>query len=173
MVSLKEAFGVGGSNAHMVVAEYQEPPRDIIDISDTLAIIPLSAKSSQQLSQYASHLRTFLHNNVCIFDLAYTLQVGREAMEYRVAFVVNSIAKLQEKLQQFVAGDKNSEDCYVGERKSNKEAVAVFGDDEELQEAVTKWIVRRKFAKLAGLWVRFANLLIFVKQSLLYKIAMK
>ena len=36
-----------------------------------------------------------------LVDIAYTLQVGREAMEERLALIVNSLAELAQKLEAF------------------------------------------------------------------------
>ncbi len=38
--------------------------------------------------------------------------------------------------------------------KSDKETLAIFTADEELQEAIAKWIQRRKCAELLSLWVK-------------------
>lgn len=88
-------------------------------------------------------------------DLAYTLQVGRDAMDERLAVVVSSIQDLESKLQAFVDGAMDGvANLYVGQVKQNKGLVAAFGADEELQEALEKWIQRGKFAKLLDLWTK-------------------
>ncbi len=38
--------------------------------------------------------------------------------------------------------------------KRNKEALALFTTDDELKEAIEKWIQRRKYPKLLDLWVK-------------------
>ncbi|MCP5002736.1 MAG: SDR family NAD(P)-dependent oxidoreductase, partial [Planctomycetes bacterium] len=87
-------------------------------------------------------------------SLAYTLQTGRDAMEERLGFVVTTVQELGEKLETYLAGNQENEECYQGEVKRNNETLAVFSVDEELQEAIEKWIVRKKFPKLLDLWVK-------------------
>ena len=58
-------------------------------------LVPLSAKADDRLRDYALKLLEFLAPDgpgamVKLADLSYTLQVGREAMRRRVAFLVES-----------------------------------------------------------------------------------
>ncbi|MCP5003188.1 MAG: polyketide synthase, partial [Planctomycetes bacterium] len=87
-------------------------------------------------------------------SLAYTLQVGREAMEERLSFIVTSIKELEEKLEAYLSGNQEVDDCYQGQVKRNKDTLAVFNVDEELQEAIEKWIVRKKLSNILDLWVK-------------------
>ncbi|MCP5003119.1 MAG: hypothetical protein GY941_04080, partial [Planctomycetes bacterium] len=89
-----------------------------------------------------------------LLNLSYTLQTGREAMEERLGFIATSIKELEEKLEAYLSGNQEIEECFQGEVKRNKDTLAVFSVDEELQEAIEKWIVRRKFPKLLDLWVK-------------------
>ncbi|MCP4270959.1 MAG: SDR family NAD(P)-dependent oxidoreductase, partial [Gammaproteobacteria bacterium] len=87
-------------------------------------------------------------------SMAYTLQAGREAMDERLSFIVTSIKELEVKLEAYLSGNQEVDDCYQGQVKRNKDTLAVFSADEELQEAIEKWIVRKKFPKLLDLWVK-------------------
>ena len=87
-------------------------------------------------------------------DIAYTLQTGREAMDVRLALLVDSIDALKEKLCCFINGKDNIEDLYYGQVKRSKEALSIFTADEELQAVIDKWIQHRKFRKLLDLWVK-------------------
>ncbi|KAA1239618.1 type I polyketide synthase, partial [Aquimarina sp. RZ0] len=73
------AFGAGGSNAHLIVEEYIPKAKKEYHSEDA-AIIVLSAKSIDRLEDQVLNLRSYLdnHKDVNIYDLAYTLQVGRE-----------------------------------------------------------------------------------------------
>ena len=51
-------------------------------------------------------------------------------------------------------GEDGIEDLYRGEVKREKETLAVFAADEELQEAVGKWVERGKYGKLLELWAK-------------------
>uniref|UniRef100_UPI002915CDEB non-ribosomal peptide synthetase n=1 Tax=Bradyrhizobium sp. SZCCHNRI2049 TaxID=3057287 RepID=UPI002915CDEB len=113
------SFGIGGTNAHAILE--QAPARDTTNkqvISDagaeTRYVVPLSARTAEQLKEYAGDLLRFIseHSDASselddepnIADLSYTLQVGREAMEVRFGAVVSSLSELEEKLRDYLAG---------------------------------------------------------------------
>ena len=158
------SFGAGGSNAHIIVQEYTNKGSELRVKGSELTnkdpyLIVLSAKNETRLKEVAKNLHSSLTVNreqatVNLHDVAYTLQVGREAMDQRLAFIVTSIQALEKKLDQFLAGNQDIEECYQGQVKRNKETLAVFTADEELQEAIEKWIARKKFSKLLDLWVK-------------------
>src|SRR5262249_19550124 len=87
-------------------------------------------------------------------NIAYTLQVGREAMEHRLALTAASTKELRDKLSLYITGDQSIEDFYIGEVKRNKEALSVFAADEDLQRAIEAWIEKRKYGKLLDFWVK-------------------
>ncbi|HXH41887.1 MAG TPA: beta-ketoacyl synthase N-terminal-like domain-containing protein, partial [Thermoanaerobaculia bacterium] len=149
------SFGAGGSNAHMLVEEYQPPVRPPMAVAS--AVILLTAKAPEQLRQKALDLLAFIQprlNSIDLVDMAYTLQVGREAMEQRLGLVVSSVAQLVAKLQAWVAGDEGIEDVHQGQVKRNNETLSLFSDDADLQQTVDKWVAGRKFSKLLDLWVK-------------------
>ncbi|HZI56374.1 MAG TPA: SDR family NAD(P)-dependent oxidoreductase, partial [Verrucomicrobiae bacterium] len=149
------SFGAGGSNAHMIVEEYQsavEAPKASANV-----MILLSARTAEQLKQKAQELLEFVRRGTKTVDLvsmAYTLQVGREAMEERLGLVVSSVEQLKDKLEAYVAGKPGMEEVYQGQVKSNKEFLSLFSGDADLQQAVEKWIANRKLSKLLELWVK-------------------
>ena len=156
------SFSFGGANAHVIVEEYLPSatvaPSNIEVTNTRPAIIALSARSEEQLRERASRLLEAIEredfSDGALLDLAYTLQVGREAMERRMAFTVTSIESLKEKLSQYCEGREEIEDFYRGEVKRSKDALSIFSLDEELQEAVSKWVERGKYGKLLDLWVK-------------------
>lgn len=85
--------------------------------------------------------------------IGYTLQVGREAMEHRLGVRVRTVAELKEKLRRYLGGEA-VEGVYEGEVKKNKNAMAGLSGDEEMQEAVRKWMERGKEEKLLEMWVK-------------------
>ncbi len=154
------SFGFGGVNAHVVLEEYcakRSESNAIIEIQtkDTF-IVPLSARTKEQLEQRARDLFEFLHVSslIDLQSLAYTLQVGRDAMEERLGFVVTSMKELEEKLAAYISGNQEIDDLYQGEVKRNKETLAVFTADEDLQKAIESWINKGKYSKILGLWVK-------------------
>jgi polyketide synthase PksM len=155
------AFGAWGSNAHVLIEEYipQNQNRPHISITtQSPAIIVLSARDEdrlkEQAQQFLSAIQEQQFSDSDLQNMAYTLQVGREAMEERLAVIVNSIKDLEEKLKGFVEGKEGVDGLFLGQIKRNKETVSVFTLDEELQEAVNKWIKRKKYAQLMNLWCK-------------------
>src|SRR5262249_8807812 len=67
---------------------------------------PISAKDDARLKAYGRRLLDSLKEgpNCALADLAYTLQIGREEMPSRVAFVVEDRASLADALGAFLAG---------------------------------------------------------------------
>jgi acyl transferase domain-containing protein/acyl carrier protein/SAM-dependent methyltransferase len=155
------SFGAGGSNAHVVIEEYisgvQGHPALMKVTSHNPAIIILSAKNEERLKERAQQLLTaiktqqFKDDNLA--DLAYTLQVGREAMEERLALVVSSLQELEETLGSFLEGREGIEDLYRGKDQRDNQ-LAILAADEEMRETIQKWIDRKKYGKLLDFWVK-------------------
>jgi len=159
------AFGFSGTNAHMVIEEYvpeegQESKR--IEISPARGvIIVLSARNKERLRNTVQRLKEYISKelsheepSINLADLAYTLQVGREEMEERIGMVVHSLEELKEKLEEIMDEEKSVAAVYRGEVKRNKDALAVFGADEDLQKAMDAWIAKGKYTKILDLWVK-------------------
>jgi acyl transferase domain-containing protein/acyl carrier protein len=158
------SFGFGGVNAHVVMEEYVPKVKDGSKLHVSVqgaAIIVLSAKNEERLKERAAQLLCAINDGKikedCLTDMAYTLQIGRDAMEERLAMLVESLEDLAEKLKSFVDGREGIPGLYRGQMKHNKNTISVFEADEEMQEAVEKWIKRGKFDKLMDLWVRGLN----------------
>ena len=148
------SFGAGGSNAHLIVEEYVAPAREATAIRGPVAVV-LSARSQERLQVQVQQLLAYLdEHEVNLADLAYTLQVGREALGVRLALVASSVEELKRKLAHVSQNKPSLEEVYRGEVKRNQEMLAVFRADEELQEAISKWVARGKVGKLAELWVQ-------------------
>ncbi|WP_208455299.1 beta-ketoacyl synthase N-terminal-like domain-containing protein [Burkholderia gladioli] len=103
------AFGFSGTNAHLVVeAEAVPEAGEAIEavLPGGLEIVPLSARQPAQLEAVARRLLAFLEGEgarSALGDLAWTLQVGRTAHEYRVAFTVPDLAALKGALSAWLA----------------------------------------------------------------------
>ena len=151
------SFGAGGANAHVVLEEYipQERWTSLPVNLQKPAVFVLSAKNEERLKeqvrQILAVLRTFTDEDLA--DMAYTIQVGREAMEERLAVLTGSIGDLEEKLKKFMEGREGIIDLYRGQAKRNKETLAVLTDDEEMAQTIEAWIAKGKYFKLIDLWV--------------------
>jgi polyketide synthase PksL len=155
------SFGFSGTNAHLVIEEYSSPTDQAISLwENTAFIVPLSARTSEQLRQRSRDLLEFIRRAQQPIDLAaiaYTLQVGREAMEARLGLVVSSVHQLVEKLSGYISGEKHIEDVYQGLVEPSDEGMTIIAGDDDMQEAIDRWIARRKLSKLLDLWIRGLN----------------
>ena len=72
------SFGIGGTNAHVVLEE--APPPEPAKEGKALQILPLSARTEEELELAAAALRDRLAEpgDLSLADVAYTLQVGRK-----------------------------------------------------------------------------------------------
>ncbi|QAT84740.1 polyketide synthase [Corallococcus coralloides] len=104
------AFGAGGANAHLIVEEYRETRPRPEWAPGQAVLVPLSAKTAERLQALAKALAEHLaRHRDTLFDadvasIAYTLQISREPLEERAAFVVASLGELREALDGFLAG---------------------------------------------------------------------
>ncbi|WP_189295605.1 beta-ketoacyl synthase N-terminal-like domain-containing protein, partial [Streptomyces albospinus] len=87
-------------------------------------------------------------------DVARTLQLGRAGLAARAALVVRDRDELLAGLRALASGQELPENCWLGEADGRGEVVRLFADDDELRDAVGKWLERGKFAQVAELWVR-------------------
>ncbi|MEQ1514799.1 MAG: SDR family NAD(P)-dependent oxidoreductase, partial [Lysobacteraceae bacterium] len=148
------SFGAGGSNAHMIVEEYEAP---VSAPWSGPVIVVLSARTPAQLKQQVQGLVDFIaasSSPVDLGSLAYTLQVGREAMEERLGLVVESVDQLVETLQGYLRDEGEVEDLHLGQVKRHKEMLTLFSTDADLQQAVDRWLSGRKYGKVVELWVK-------------------
>ena len=93
------SFGVGGTNAHIIISDYKKAASHAAVPTDTSAtryVIPLSAKSSTSLARYKKALLTHLTSNTGqrLSDIAYTLQEKRVHFNYRSAYAANTVEEL-------------------------------------------------------------------------------
>nr|DAC82029.1 TPA_exp: polyketide synthase [Kiritimatiellota bacterium] len=167
------SFGATGSNAHVILEEYVKEEAPIMEelIEKKWVIVPLSAKNPEQLKEAANNLHAYLRSTIenpessvasgslCggnIQDLAYTLQVGREAMQERIAFLIKDEEELSEKLRNFINGEEIGEHFWQGQVKDGEKAT-IFFTPEDMQEMVNQWVVQGKLRKIANVWVQGLN----------------
>jgi amino acid adenylation domain-containing protein len=106
------SFGIGGTNAHVIVGDYIPAINDkqeekIADkINDISYNVPLSAKSKRSLERYKLALLQTLTEEkqenelLTIKDLAYTLQERRDHFNFRASFNATDINELISKLKE-------------------------------------------------------------------------
>lgn len=79
------AFGIGGTNAHVILKNHNINKQDI---NDDFGLFMISAKSESSLRNIVKAICSSIGNNVA--DVAHTLATGRAEYQYRQAFVVSA-----------------------------------------------------------------------------------
>jgi acyl transferase domain-containing protein/enoyl-CoA hydratase/carnithine racemase/aryl carrier-like protein/SAM-dependent methyltransferase len=160
-VAVVSSFGFSGTNAHLVLeAAPERAPRTPRDTGpERPVLVPLSARTPEQLRQRAHALADMLADAFdaddapSLQDIAYTLQVGREAMEERCALVARTRAELEERLRAFAEGG-SPRGLHVGSTLARTGKLAFIGQDGDLQAVLIETCLREgKLDKLAELWV--------------------
>lgn len=153
------SFGWGGANAHVVLEEYSRPAA-LTAVPSGPALVILSAKNSARLHDYARRLLAHLQTNALeLHELAYTLQVGRDVMEERLALSVDSGSELIERLNDYVANGENATHIYTGRVKShrrNEQGLSAFGTvgGESWKSDIDACIATGDFGSLLREWVQ-------------------
>lgn len=134
------SYGSGGVNAHLLIEEYT--PRDTAPpaVSSARHVVPLSAGTPELLAGMARELTQALdaQPSRSFHAIARTLQQGRDALRFRVAFVAESIADLRAQLQAYADGQRPVT-AYEGEAASEPEADTLEGASEP-KGAATRWV---------------------------------
>ncbi|MCA1909373.1 MAG: SDR family NAD(P)-dependent oxidoreductase, partial [Magnetospirillum sp.] len=91
------SIGAGGMNSHIVVEEYREPAA-AASPDHRPQVMAFSAMGETQLAEVLRRFRQHLldHPQQSLADLAFTLQVGRNQLPCRLAFVASSRQQVME-----------------------------------------------------------------------------
>ncbi|MGD3111966.1 SDR family NAD(P)-dependent oxidoreductase [Streptomyces sp. YGL11-2] len=148
------SFGFGGVNAHVVLEEYV--PRTVPPVSTPGPVaVVLSAPEPETLRARARQLSDWIASGrvgeADLPDLAHTLQVGRVAMEERLAFLTPSLADLRERLDAFLDGG-SAPGLHTGRAQRQAPWNELAGDD-DIALAIDSWIAKGKLGRLLKLWV--------------------
>jgi acyl transferase domain-containing protein/NAD(P)-dependent dehydrogenase (short-subunit alcohol dehydrogenase family)/acyl carrier protein len=160
------SFGAGGANAHVILEEWSEEDSQGQQENtgqgqvtgdgkhDTPYLLVLSAKNEERLKVYAKEIKDFLAvTSHRLEDIAYTLAVGREAMNQRIVLRVSGIAAAVEKLNQYCQGVPDIEHVYTGSKKAGQAKSSLFIEGKEGEEYTRSIIRGGKLDKIALLWV--------------------
>ncbi len=152
-----DSFGAGGSNAHLLVEEYIETTPALQPRRQDQHLIVLSARNEETLKKYAREMADFIGKlsgeTVNLADIAYTLQVGREAMPERLALIVSDAAELGRRLTDFSQGKNENENLYHGSVSDAKARVELLIEGEAGREFIRLILKNKELNKLARLWV--------------------
>ncbi|MFC4465278.1 SDR family NAD(P)-dependent oxidoreductase [Streptomyces xiangluensis] len=144
------SFGGGGSNAHVVIAEYQPPVRQADAPADGRpALLVLSAKSERQLAEQARRLHARLGEmtDADLPAIAWTLLTGRMALEERLAFAASSLADARERLAAFAADPGAMGPWHRGTVRPDRTA-----DAPAVRAALDAWTRQSSYETLLALW---------------------
>lgn len=154
------SFGFGGTNAHVLVEEYISEKHLENQCSKIKKfIIPLSAQYIEGVSKEVHNLYEYLvrlpkkeKTKNLLNRIAYTLQTGRQAMKYRIAFTVRSIEELEECLLVYIDHKMESEvDIQLKEKQGWEVSVL---DDSDIQYILKRYVENGETNKVAKLWER-------------------
>ncbi|MGZ8250489.1 MAG: beta-ketoacyl synthase N-terminal-like domain-containing protein, partial [Methylomagnum sp.] len=151
------SFGAGGVNVHAIIEEYPASPRSSEPDSGPQLIV-LSARTAQELEANALRLGHFLRARAAspdaprLRDVAYTLQVGREAMEERLALAASDLADLAERLIRLGEGGE-VEGVARGSVRPGKNASPFLIEGNAGREMLRVLIAENSLNQLGQLWV--------------------
>ncbi|WP_217559260.1 beta-ketoacyl synthase N-terminal-like domain-containing protein, partial [Paenibacillus sp. GbtcB18] len=156
------AFAASGSNAHIILEEYSVKESAIYHRTEgNYVVIPISARNNKELKEYCSkilnHCTKWLNGRLqypehtdILYSLAYTMQVGREAMEERVALVVKEMSEFINELEKMVVNDLEVNSHYRGNvKKQNQKSNA-----SNFESRLISSIEYSDYNKLAELWTK-------------------
>lgn len=152
-------FSFGGVNAHVVLEEYV--PNNLQrsrKMPEQPYLFVFSARDESRLREQAVQFKLFIEKGSVaqdeLSDMAYTLQIGREAMEERLAFTASSLQEVKDNLQAYLDGNTESSGIYLGRVQKTNEAVLLFSSDDDIKQALDNWIEKGKIHKLLSWWLK-------------------
>ncbi|MBD3317479.1 MAG: polyketide synthase, partial [Chitinivibrionales bacterium] len=173
------SFGAGGANAHLIIEEHVDTTKAESFDGAGPQLIVLSAKNRDRLHDYARRLTDFcrdlkeqasvgtesdraveaLKAFPSLRDIAYTLQIGREPMESRLAMVVGTIDDITEKLDGFLAGNDAVEGIFHDMNESRNASAQNGAPLTEIDlTRIRALINEQRLEELAHLWIRGATI---------------
>jgi len=138
--ALINSFGAGGVNACVIVEEYVNPISSEDWQEAGPCVFTLSARNEDRLREYVDRLLTRLRGerDIDLASLCYTLQVGREAMEERLAIVVSEATELIDRLEDWRKGESGSAaKIFRGSARSHRRSKQ--SSNQSLIELASKW----------------------------------
>ncbi|MES2350365.1 MAG: SDR family NAD(P)-dependent oxidoreductase [Pseudomonadota bacterium] len=154
------SFGAGGSNAHLVLDEYQAPARLDQQAAEKTQLFLLSARDADALCNYAREMLDFLATDVAstLADIAYTSQVGRISLGVRLAIVAADRAELHQRLQQWLAAqetgtkDAFADGVFHGDTKALRNQLGDLISGGAGKSIAHELLGRRDLSRVAQLW---------------------
>jgi len=145
------AFGLSGTNCHVVLEEIQSDRE--VSGEEGPYIMKASAKSKASLNNFLNSLLDFIriNPNICLGDMCFTLNTGRDDYSYRTAVVFQDINELTRKLESFLT----IYHC-VNCKDISKDKISALFD--RLEAPINKEEKYSIFRELAEIYVSGANI---------------
>ncbi|MCX6318726.1 MAG: amino acid adenylation domain-containing protein, partial [Bacteroidetes bacterium] len=99
------SFGIGGTNAHVILEEAPVTPP--AESADEYQLLVFSAKTPAALERNIRRLSEYIraNNGLSLAAVAYTLQTGRAAFDYRKAIVCRTTVEIPQRCDEIVGTD--------------------------------------------------------------------
>ena len=156
------SFGFGGANAHLLLEEYFDQV-DILEPENQLdrpELFLFSARDPARLKEVVTNFHTYLGRltegategpSPDLRRIAYTLQVGREPMDERLAVIASTASELVGELARYLRNERS--DLFSGNVADHKAGLRLLRQVHEDDNFLAPLLERRQLLKLARLWV--------------------
>ncbi|CAN7772018.1 beta-ketoacyl synthase N-terminal-like domain-containing protein [Rhizobium leguminosarum] len=162
--ALIDSYGAGGTYVSLVVEEYARAQAAIAerpDKHDAPQLCIFSARNADRLQALVGQMLLYVEQQkeLELSDLAYTLQVAREAMEIRLALVVRNQKELVEGLTAYLAASKGKDvspplTLFTGDIHDSPLQFRQFLQGELGNSIVQTLVTTRDLEKLAIYWIQ-------------------
>ena len=149
-------LSASGTNCHLIIDEYIPESGQIKESllgPSSPSLIILSSRDAARLRESASNLLKFLERtpDLRLIDVEFTLQIGRQEMEERLAFTAWSLAEIRQKLSVFLDGE-TVHTSHRGRVEGLGDDASLLAGGEEGKQFLAAAIHNRSLDKLARLW---------------------
>jgi len=145
------SFGAGGSNAHVILEEYRAPASEHNMLPGPQLVV-LSAASESQLQQQVSNLLACIeregYGDEHLARIAFTLQTGREALEWRLGVIAHDMQTLRQALKE-----DGSDLRICGRIDTANPLLALLATPEESSTFVSSWLQQGQYHKVLEFWL--------------------
>ncbi len=144
--ALINSFGAGGVNACVVLEEYPDPSSQDRECETGPRLFTLSAKNEDRLREYTSRMLMHLRSEqeVDLAGLCYTLQVGREAMEERLAIVASGTDELIDRLNEWNKRGSSANVYHGNVSSRHKRSKVATLEGQSLTELASTWVAGKE-----------------------------